>query len=99
MMASDTTVRARIDSETKAKAASVLEAMGLSVSDAVRLMITRVATDGALPFDLFVPNTETIEAMEAARRDDVVKVGYARNLIARLSSARESRVQQEPIDF
>jgi hypothetical protein len=37
--------------------------------------------------------------MEAARRDDVVKVGYARNLIARLSSARESRVQQEPIDF
>jgi DNA-damage-inducible protein J len=61
MMASDTTVRARIDSETKAKAASVLEAMGLSVSDAVRLMITRVATDGALPFDPFVPNTETIE--------------------------------------
>jgi DNA-damage-inducible protein J len=48
-MASDTTVRARIDSETKAKAASVLEAMGLSVSDAVRLMITRVAKEGALP--------------------------------------------------
>jgi DNA-damage-inducible protein J len=99
MMASDTTVRARIDSETKAKAASVLEAMGLSVSDAVRLMITRVATDGALPFDPFVPNTETIEAMEAARRDDLAKVGHPRNLIAQLSSARESRVQQEPIDF
>jgi DNA-damage-inducible protein J len=86
MMASDTTIRARVDSETKAKAASVLEAMGLSVSDAVRLMITRVAKDGVLPFDPFVPNAETIEAMEAARHDDVVKVGQPRNLIARLNA-------------
>jgi DNA-damage-inducible protein J len=85
-MASDTTVRARIDSETKAKAASVLEAMGLSVSDAVRLMITRVANEGALPFDPFVPNAETVEAMEAARRDEVVKVGHPRNLIDRLNA-------------
>jgi DNA-damage-inducible protein J len=86
MMASDTTVRARVDSETKAKAASVLEAIGLSVSDAVRLMITRVAKEGALPFDPFVPNAETIEAMEAARRDDVVNVGHPRNLIDQLNA-------------
>jgi len=85
-MASDTTVRARIDSETKAKAASVLEAIGLSVSDAVRLMITRVAKEGALLFDPFVPNAETVEAMEAARRDEVVKVGHPRNLIDRLNA-------------
>jgi DNA-damage-inducible protein J len=85
-MASDTTVRARIDSETKAKAASVLEAMGLSVSDAVRLMITRVAKEGTFPFDPFVPNAETVESMEAARRDEVVKVGHLRNLVDRLNA-------------
>jgi DNA-damage-inducible protein J len=62
-------------------------------------MITRVAKDGVLPFDPFVPNAETIEAMEAARHDDVVKVGHPRNLIARPSSARESSAREEPLDF
>ncbi len=85
-MANETTVRARVDSEIKAKAATVLEGMGLSIADAVRLLITRVAKEGALPFDPFTPNPDTIEAMEAARRDDVVKVGHPRNLIGRLNA-------------
>ena len=49
-MTSDTVIRARIDSDTKARATEALEAMGLSVSDAIRLMLLRVADEKRLPF-------------------------------------------------
>ena len=49
-MSHDTVVRARIDSETKARAAEALQAMGLSVSDAIRLLLLRVADEKRLPF-------------------------------------------------
>jgi len=48
-MASDTVVRARIDGQIKQKAAKVLADMGLSVSDAIRLLLVRVAAEKALP--------------------------------------------------
>lgn len=60
-------VQARIDKEIKEEAATVLAAMGLTVSDAVRLLLTRVAKERALPFVPLVPNAETIEAMKEAR--------------------------------
>jgi DNA-damage-inducible protein J len=60
-------VRARIDAATKAKAAAVLAAMGLTVSDAFRLMLRRVAAEKALPFAPLVPNEETIAAIEELR--------------------------------
>ena len=60
-------VQARIDKEIKEEAATVLAAMGLTVSDAVRLLLTRVAKERALPFAPLVPNAETIEAMKEAR--------------------------------
>jgi DNA-damage-inducible protein J len=63
-MASDTIVRARIDGLTKQKAAQVLAEMGLSVSDAIRLLLVRVAADRALPFAVKAPNAETLAAME-----------------------------------
>ena len=69
----DTVVRARIDEETKDEAAAVLAAIGLTVSDAFRLMMVRIAKERALPFEPLVPNAETIEAMKAARRGEVVK--------------------------
>ena len=59
-----TDVRCRIDSKTKAEAAEVIEAMGLNVSDAIRLFLKRVAVDRAIPFDLRVPNATTIAAIE-----------------------------------
>lgn len=62
-MASDTVVRARIDSRTKEEAAAALAEMGLSVSDAIRLMLKRVAHDKALPFPVKVPNAVTRAAM------------------------------------
>lgn len=63
-MKSDTVVRARIDSDTKGRATQALRAMGLSVSDAIRLLLVRVAEEGRLPFAVQVPNTMTIKAME-----------------------------------
>jgi DNA-damage-inducible protein J len=62
-MASDTVVRARIDGQVKEKAAKVLGDMGLSVSDAIRLLLVRVAAEKALPFEITVPNAETRKAM------------------------------------
>lgn len=67
-MPANAVVRARIDAETKEEAAAVLEAMGLTVSDAFRLMLTRIATEKVLPFKPLVPNAKTIAAMKEARR-------------------------------
>lgn len=63
-MTTDTVVRARIDSATKARATEALQAMGLSVSDAIRLMLLRVADEKRLPFAVQVPNPTTISAMK-----------------------------------
>lgn len=63
-MSATTLVRARIDPETKAQATEALEAMGLSMSDAIRLLLVRVAADKELPFSLKVPNAETRAAMQ-----------------------------------
>ena len=63
MATADTYVRARIDAETKERAAEALEAMGLSISDAIRLLMRRVADERRLPFEVKVPNTTTREAI------------------------------------
>lgn len=62
-MASDSVVRARIDSDTKREATEALEAMGLSVSDAIRLLMVRVAEERRLPFEIKVPNAASRKAM------------------------------------
>ncbi|AHE97095.1 type II toxin-antitoxin system RelB/DinJ family antitoxin [Thioalkalivibrio paradoxus] len=63
-MSADTVVRARIDSETKKRATAALEAMGLSVSDAIRLLMLRIADEQRLPFTVQVPNALTAKALE-----------------------------------
>lgn len=63
-MTADSVVRARIDSETKARAAEALAVMGLTVSDAIRLLLLRVAHERRLPFDVQVPNPTTVQAMK-----------------------------------
>ena len=62
-MAADTVVRARIDSETKARATEALSAMGLTMSDAIRLLLLRVADEKRLPFAVQAPNAATVKAM------------------------------------
>ncbi len=66
-MTANTIVRSRIDTDTKKRAASALSAMGLTISDAIRLLLLRVADEKRLPFDVKVPNAESRRAMTELR--------------------------------
>jgi DNA-damage-inducible protein J len=77
-------VRARIDAEIKEEASLVLEAMGLTVSDAMRMLLTRVAREKALPIELMTPNPTTIAALREARSGGLRKFGSASDLMADL---------------
>jgi len=66
-MATTTMVHVRVDDETKAQATEALAAMGLSISDAVRILLKRVVAEQAMPLELKVPNAETRAAMDESR--------------------------------
>ena len=83
-MSRDTVVRARIDSETKARAKEVLQAMGLSMSDAIRLLLLRVADEKRLPFAVQAPNTTTVKAMEELDEGKGKRFGSAEELFQNL---------------
>ena len=83
-MPANDVVRARIDSETKLAAAAVLSSIGLTVSDAFRLLLVKVAAEGALPFEPLIPNAETIAAMKAARAGEVKTAGSVDQLFSGL---------------
>jgi DNA-damage-inducible protein J len=85
-MADNSVVRARIDDRTKRKAAAALKKIGLTVSDAFRLLLVRVAAEKALPFELLNPNAETVAAMKAARRGELVKAGKSDKLLRGLNA-------------
>ena len=80
-MAANQLVQARIDGAVKEEAAAVLAAMGLTVSDAVRLLLTKVAQEKALPFAPLVPNAVSIEAMKEARRGKLERFDSAQELL------------------
>lgn len=75
-MATTTMVHVRVDEQIKAQATETLAAMGLSVSDAVRVFLTRIAADQQFPFTLKVPNAETRSAM--AEADEIARTHRAR---------------------
>ena len=85
-MATNDLVTARIDGKVKAEAALVLKTIGLTVSDAVRLMLIRVAREGALPFEPIVPNAETIAAMKEARDGGLTSFKTVDDLMADLNA-------------
>jgi DNA-damage-inducible protein J len=85
-MASDTVVRARIDGQVKERAAKVLAEMGLSVSDAIRLLLVRIATEKALPFDVKVPNADTEAAMSDLEQGKGARFDNVADLIAELNA-------------
>lgn len=80
-------VTTRIDGNIKEAAAATLAAMGLTVSDAVRLLLTRIAHDHAMPFEPLVPNEKTIEAMKEARRGHLKSFSSVKDLMADLNAA------------
>jgi DNA-damage-inducible protein J len=85
-MAAAEVVRARMNSVLKKEATIVLKDMGLSVSDAIRLLFIRVAAEKAMPFDVRVPNAETQAAMLDAREGRTTRAVSAAALMADLDS-------------
>ncbi len=85
-MTENAVVRARIDEGIKAEASAVLGAMGLTVSDAFRMMMTRIAAEKALPFEPLVPNAETIAAMREARQGGLPRFKTVEALFADLNA-------------
>jgi len=75
-MASSTMIHVRIDEEIKKKASKTLGAMGLSLSDAVRVFLVRVVAEKQMPFSLKVPNAETLSSM--AEADEIIVAKRAR---------------------
>ena len=85
-MAESAVVRARIDERTKNEAAAVLAAIGLTVSDAFRLLMVRVAKEKALPFEPLTPNATTVRAMKEARKGKLASFKRAEDLMADLNA-------------
>lgn len=79
-------VHIRVDEKVKARAAKTLASMGLTVSDAVRLLLTRIAAEKALPFEVRVPNRETAAAMEAGERGQVFRANSVAAMMADLNA-------------
>ena len=83
-MQTNSVVRARVDEETKEQARAVLAAMGLTISDALRMLLIRIANERTLPFEPFVPNATTVKAMRDARKRKTVKHATVAALMADL---------------
>ena len=80
-MAANQLVQARINGAVKEEAAAVLATMGMTVSDAVRLLLTKVAQEKALPFAPLVPNAVSIEATKEARGAKLERFGSVQELL------------------
>jgi DNA-damage-inducible protein J len=85
-MSANAVVRARIDERIKNEASVVLGAMGLTVSDAFRMMMNRIAAEKALPFSPLVPNAETIAAMEEHLHGPLPRFNTIEELMADLNA-------------
>ncbi len=85
-MAANALVQTRVNGAVKDEAAAVLATMGLTVSDAVRLMLIRIAHDKALPFEPLKPNAETIAAMKEARLGKLKRFDSVEALMADLDA-------------
>jgi DNA-damage-inducible protein J len=79
-------VHVRVDKRIKVRAAKALASMGLSVSDAVRVLLTRVAAEKALPFEVKAPNPATAAAMREARKGGLRSFSKVRELMADLNA-------------
>ncbi len=79
----NTVVRARIDTMTKERATTALAQMGLSLSDAIRLLLVRVADEQRLPFDVKVPNRTSQEAIDQLEAG----LGHKSTSVARFMAA------------
>lgn len=85
-MSTNSVVRARINEEIKKEASIVLSEIGLTLSDAFRMLLIRIAREKALPFEPLIPNAKTIEAIKSARSGKLKTIGNLDNLLAELNA-------------
>ncbi len=85
-MTANALVTTRINENIKQEAADVLATMGLTVSDAVRLLLTKIASEKSLPFELWQPNAETVAAMQEARSGKLQSFDSVDDLMASLNA-------------
>jgi DNA-damage-inducible protein J len=86
MSTADTYVRARIDTATKKRASEALESMGLSISDAIRLLMLRIADEHRLPFEVKAPNAKTRKAINELEAGKGKRAKSVKNLMADLNA-------------
>lgn len=84
MASADAVVRARIDRTTKQEATQLFQQMGITVSDAIRMMLVQAVAERALPFEVKAPNPETVAALQASRDGEVTRVASVDDLFADL---------------
>jgi DNA-damage-inducible protein J len=85
-MAENAVVRARVNEQVKQEATIVLEAMGLTLSDAFRMMVIRIAREKALPFEPLIPNQATIAAIKEAKAGKLNTAQSVDDLMAGLNA-------------
>ncbi len=85
-MTANAVVRARINGDIKEEASAILAAMGLTPSDAFRILMTRIAREKILPFEPLSPNAETIAAMKEARKGKLKSFSSVNDLMADLNA-------------
>ena len=85
-MSNSSIVRARVDEEVKEEAGIILSSIGLTVSDAFRMLLFRIVREKALPFSPLIPNTTTINAMKAAKKGKFHAVASTKKLLDDLNA-------------
>ena len=92
-MPHSTMLHVRVDDEIKTQATEALAAMGLTVSDAVRILLKRVVNDQAFPLELKVPNAQTRAAMQEARAMATARAARFDSADALIHDLEEARRQ------
>lgn len=82
MARADAVVRARVDQATKQEATELFQKMGITISDAIRMMLVQAVAEKALPFDVKIPNQETIAALHDSRNGVVTRVASVDELFS-----------------
>lgn len=81
----DAVVRARVTSEVKSQASAIFKSMGLTTSDAIRMMLVQVVAEKALPFEIKLPNSTTQEAINASRTGDTTSFSSLDDMFSELN--------------
>ena len=85
-MAQDSVVRARIDEKTKRQAERVFAACGMTLSDAIRIMLTKTAKEKEIPFSIHTPNAKTIRAIKDSQKGKVSRVKDLEELLKQINA-------------